>query len=160
MITKWLTLNLLTIFIIVVWSNLQGYESSSIFFSKIFAQVAFILLLINFNMYFVFLLIRKSKLRDVKIRLAKISKRMMKYHVAIAVTATTLVVLHAGIMLYVHYNNLFKGETLSGAFLIGMLSFLLINGLLRRKKATGKRRKFHYMMAFIFFGFMLLHIFI
>lgn len=160
MITKWLTVNLLTIFVIVVWSSLQGYESNFILLSKIFAQVAFILLLINFNMYFVFLLIRKSKLRDVKIRLAKISKRMMKYHVAIAVTATPLVVLHAGIMFYVHYNNLFKGKTISGAFLIGMLPILLFSGLLRRKKATGKRRKFHYMMAFVFFGFLFFHIFL
>jgi hypothetical protein len=160
MIAKWLTVNLLTVFIIVVWSHLQGYESNSIFLSKIFAQVAFILLLINLNMYFIFLLIRKSKLRDVKIRLAKISKRMMKYHVAIAVTATVLVALHAVIMLYAHYENLFLRKTISGAFLIGILPILLFSGLLRRRKATGKRRKFHYMMAFVFFGFLFLHIFL
>jgi hypothetical protein len=160
MITKWLTVNLLTIFIIIIWSTLQGYESSSIFLSKVFAQVAFILFLINLNMYFVFLFIRKSKLRDVKIKLAKISKRMMKYHVAIAVTATTLVALHAGIMLYTFYEAFFKGKTISGAFLIGLLGILLFSGLLRRRKATGRRRKFHYMMAFVFFGFMFLHIFL
>jgi hypothetical protein len=160
MILKWLTVNLLTIFIIVIWSHLQDYESNSVLLSKIFAQVAFILLLINLNMYFVFLLIRKSKLRDVKIKLAKISKRMMKYHVAIAVTATTLVVLHAGIMGCSYYEDFFKGKTISGTLLIGILSILLYSGLLRRRKATGKRRKFHYRMAFVFFGFLFLHIFL
>ncbi|MBY0095636.1 hypothetical protein [Mesobacillus maritimus] len=160
MITKWLTVNFLTIFIIVLWSNLQGYDSNSILLSKIFAQVAFILLLINLNMYFVFLIIRKSNRRDIKIRLAKISIRMMKYHVAIAVTATLLVLLHSGIMVYAYYENLMKGKTISGIILIAILSILLLSGFLRRRKATGKRRKFHYKMAFLFFGFLFLHIFL
>jgi len=37
---------------------------------------------------------------------------------------------------------------------------LLFSGLLRRWKATGKRRRFHYIMAFVFFGFVIFHIFL
>jgi len=134
---KMAAVNFVTIFIIVLWSNLQGSDSNLILLSKILVQVAFILLLINLNMYFIFLIIRKSKRRDIKIRLAKISKRMMKYHVAIAVTASLLVLLHAGIMVYDYYENLTEGKIISGIFLSLFYRFFY-SGTLRRKKAIRK----------------------
>ena len=160
MIIRWLIVNSVTILLIVIWSQIQGYDSNYILLGKIVAQAAFILYLINLNMYFVFLLIRKSKIRAVKIKLAKISKKMMKYHVSIAITATILVFGHAGIMLYAHFGKLWIPKTISGTVLIGILGFLLFSGMLRRWKSTGNRRKFHYSMAFIFFGFVFLHVFI
>lgn len=99
---------------------------------KLIAQIAFILLLFNLNMYFVFLLIRKSKVRNVKVKLAKISKRMMKYHIPFAVTAASLVILHAAIMISVHFEHLWKAKTTSGIISLGLLPLLLYSGLLRR----------------------------
>jgi hypothetical protein len=98
--------------------------------------------------------------RAVKIKLAKISKRMMKYHIPIAITASILIIIHGLIMTSVYFNQFWRGKTISGLVAIGILMILLYSGLLRRKKATGKRRKFHYTMAFTFSGFVLLHIFI
>lgn len=157
MIIRWLTVNIFTVIIILIWSLSQGYENNYILISKLFSQIAFLLFLVNLNMYFVFLLIRKSTVRNVKIKLAKISKRMMKYHIAIAVTATTLILLHAIFMLIFHDLN---AKTASGALAVGILTILLYSGLLRRKKATGRRRRFHYKMAFLFFGFAFIHIFL
>ncbi|SEN25783.1 hypothetical protein SAMN05192533_110192 [Mesobacillus persicus] len=159
MIIKWLAVNILTILAIIIWSQIQGYQSNNIFLGKVIAQVAFVFFLINLNMYFVFLMIRKSKIRDVKIKLARISKKMMKFHVPLAITATTLIICHAVIMFYAQ-SDLLNYKTVTGVFLFGVLSILLFSGILRRKKATGKRRKFHYTMAFLFFGLILLHIFI
>ena len=127
---------------------------------KIAAEVAFCLFLININMYFVFLLIRRSKVRNVKVKLAKLSKRMMKYHIPIAITALLLVIFHAMIMMYVRLEHLWEAKIIMGAATILVLIILLCSGLLRRWKATGNRRKFHYIMAFIFFGFTILHIFL
>lgn len=159
MILKWLAVNIVTILSIIIWSQLKGYQSNDILLGKVIAQMAVVLFLINLNMYFVFLMIRKSKIRDVKIKLARISKKMMKFHVPLAITATTLVICHAVIMFYAH-SDLLNYKTVTGVLLFGVLSILLFSGILRRKKATGKRRKFHYTMAFLFFGFMLLHIII
>ncbi len=160
MIARWLTVNFLTIFIIILWSMYQGYDSSAVLIGKLVAQFAFVLFLININMYFVFLLIRKSKIRNVKIKLAKISKKMMKYHIPIAVTASLLILIHAAIMIYAHLEHLWRAKTISGSVAISILIVLLYSGLLRRWKASGRRRRFHYTMAFVFFGFLLLHVFL
>ncbi|WP_102271719.1 hypothetical protein [Cytobacillus massiliigabonensis] len=160
MITRWLTINIITVIMIIFWSLYQGYDSNFILIGKLIAQAAFILFLINVNMYFVFLFIRKSKVRNVKVKLAKISKRMMKYHIPIAVTAAMLIIIHAAIMVYVQFDYLWKAKTASGAISIGILLLLLYSGLLRRWKASGKRRRFHYIMAFVFLGFVFIHTFI
>ncbi|MEH7122558.1 hypothetical protein V7127_04835 [Bacillus sp. JJ1773] len=160
MITRWLTINIITILVIVLWSLYQGYDSSYILMGKIIAQAAFILFLININMYFVFLLIRKSKIRNVKVKLAKISKKMMRYHIPIAITATLLIIAHAALMISTRFVNLWNTKTVSGAAAIGILIILLFSVLLRRWKASGKRRKFHFTMAFVFLGFVILHVFI
>ncbi|WML48758.1 hypothetical protein RCG23_01040 [Neobacillus sp. PS3-34] len=160
MIARWLFVNILTVFIIVLWTYYQGYDNNDILVGKMLSQAAFILFLINLNMYFVFLLIRKSKIRDVKVTLAKISKKMMKYHIPIAVTATLLIIGHTLIMINANWKHFLQVKAMSGCMAIIILGILLFSGLLRRWKATGRRRKFHYMMAFSFFGFVLLHIFL
>lgn len=160
MITRWLTINIITVLLIVLWSLYQGYDSNYILIGKIIAQAAFILFLININMYFVFLLIRKSKIRNVKVKLAQISKKMMRYHIPIAITASLLIIVHAALMISAYVTDLWKAKTVSGAAAIGILIILLFSGLLRRWKASGKRRKFHFTMAFVFFGFVILHVFI
>lgn len=157
MIARWITFNILIVVIILVWSAYQGYDNNTVLLGKLFSQAAFILFLVNVNMYFVFLFIRSTKVRNVKIKLAQISKRMMKYHIPIAVTATTLVMIHSILMLSVHLWNI---KTASGALAVFGLSILLFSGYLRRKKATGKRRRFHYSMAFAFLGIVLIHIFL
>ncbi|MBT2688239.1 hypothetical protein J7I93_08600 [Bacillus sp. ISL-47] len=160
MIARWLGVNIFTILLILLWSWYQGYDSNKILLGKVLAQAAFILFLINLNMYFIFLLIRKSKIRKVKITLAKISKRMMKYHVAIAATASLLIIAHAVIMITALFEDLWKAKTASGLITWIVLAVLLFSGLLRRRKSTGMRRKFHYIMAFLFFGFVFFHVFI
>lgn len=160
MIARWVSINLVTVLLILLWSWYRGYDSNEIFIGKVLAQAAFVLFLINLNMYFVFLLIRKSKIRKVKVTLAKISKRMMKYHVAIAITATLLIGGHASIMSYTYLDDFWKAKTASGMFAIAILAILLFSGLLRRRKSTGRRRKFHYIMAFVFFGFVFFHVFV
>lgn len=157
MIAKWFALNLAIIIFIIIWSLAQGFETNFILVGKLLAQIAFILFLINLNMYFVFLLIRKSKVRPVKIKLAQISKRMMKYHIPLALTGATLILVHGWMMISVH---LWSGKLATGLIATGTLLFLLFSGLLRRRKATGKRRRFHYQMAFIFFAFVFLHVLI
>lgn len=160
MIAKWLSINGITVIIILLWSVYKGYDSSTILIGKIASQAAFVLFLINLNMYFVFLLIRKSKIRAVKVKLAKISKKMMQYHIPIAITASLLILFHAAIMIYALQDQLWKAKTISGMSAIILLAVLLFSGLLRRWKATGKRRKFHYIMAFTFFAGIILHIFL
>jgi hypothetical protein len=160
MIKKWLLVNALTIVLIIGWSFFQGFTSYYMLSAKIISQIAFVLFLVNVNMYFVLLLIRKGKDRLVKIKLAKISKQMMKFHVPIAVTGVVLIVIHGSMMLTIHFQQLQNLKIISGSIATLVLMVLLFSGGLRKLKASGFRRKFHYKMAFIFFGFMIVHIFI
>ncbi|PWT96354.1 MAG: hypothetical protein C5B52_15935 [Bacteroidetes bacterium] len=147
--------------IFYIWF-IRPHESSWVVVSQFLAQTAILLFLININMYFIFLVIRKTSLRNVKIRLAKFSRQMMKFHIPIALLGTTIIIIHAGINLkelgpvlgYVHL------KLISGYLSFLLLATVLYAGYLRHFKASGFRRKFHLLSAMLFFAAFLLHMFI
>ncbi|OCA81581.1 hypothetical protein A8F94_22180 [Bacillus sp. FJAT-27225] len=160
MILRWVLTNVILVAIILFISLYRGYDSSAILYGKLVAQAAFILFLVNSNMYIVFLLIRKSRIREVKVKLAKISKKLMRYHIPFAVSASVLILVHIGIMVYTYWSSLLQQKILTGIAAVAILPILLYSGYRRHKKATGRRRKSHYWMAFIFLFFVGIHIFV
>ncbi|WP_017755496.1 hypothetical protein [Calidifontibacillus oryziterrae] len=157
----WIISNLLFIFIIIFlsfWN--EEYHSPILSIGQSFAVIAVLLFLINVNMFFIFLIIKKSKRKDLKKNLALFSRKLMKAHVPIGITATAIITIHAVIMIYFHPYGVFHMKKLSGFVAICILVIHLYSGWLRRKKASGFRRKFHLRMAFVFLGFFLLHIFV
>lgn len=154
--------NAIIVFSIVYIWFFRPHDSSLLITAQLLAQIGVILFLININMYFIFLVIRKTSLRKVKIRLAKFSRYLMKWHIKIALLATTINIGHAAINLYglgpvLGFNHL---KLLSGYLSITLLFLTLIAGYLRHKKASGFRRKFHLLTAFTFLGAFLLHMFV
>lgn len=154
-------LGLIIISIVYIWI-LRPHDSSSIVISQLLAQLAIILFFININMYFIFLVIRKTSIRKIKIRLAKFSRYLMKWHIKIALFGTAIVVGHASNNLFefgrlIGYNHL---KLLSGYLAISLLSLTLFAGYLRHKKASGFRKKFHRITAMSFLAAFLLHMFI
>jgi hypothetical protein len=87
---------------------------------------------------------------------------MMKWHIKIAITATTIIIGHAAINLYEIAPVIGFGELklISGYLALALLALTLAAGYLRHKKATGFRRKFHLTTAMVFFLLFLLHMFI
>jgi hypothetical protein len=159
----WIAVNssLIVFSFIYIWF-FRHHDSNLVILAQFLAQMAMILFLVNINMYFIFLVIRKSSVRQVKIRLAKFSRVMMKWHISIAVTATTIIIGHAVINLYeitpvVGFGNL---KLISGYLAISILFLTLSAGYLRHKKSSGFRRKFHLTTAMVFFLVFLIHMFI
>jgi hypothetical protein len=153
--------NLIVFSFIYIWF-FRPHDSNLVVIAQFLAQMAVILFLVNINMYFIFLVIRKSPVRQVKIRLAKFSRVMMKWHISIAVTATTIIIGHAVINLYeiapvVGFGDL---KLVSGYLTISILLLTLSAGYLRHKKSSGFRRKFHLTTAMVFFLVFLIHMFI
>lgn len=151
----------IVISIVYIWL-IRPHDSSILITAQLLAQMGVILFLVNINMYFIFLVIRKTSLRKVKITLAKFSRYLMKWHIRIALYGTTVIFGHAFINLYVlgpviGFNHL---KLLSGYLAILSLLFTLFAGYLRHKKASGFRRKFHLITAMAFLGVFLLHMFI
>lgn len=159
----WVFLNALLVLstFIYIWV-FRNHDSQIVTLGQMFAQIAIILFIVNVNMYFIFLVIRRTKVRKLKIALAKMSRYMMKSHIKLAVIGTILIVFHGGIMLFqlgdiVGYTN---PKIISGILAILCLAVTLIAGYQRHKKSSGFRRKFHYTTAFIFTFIFLLHLFL
>jgi predicted anti-sigma-YlaC factor YlaD len=159
MVAIWLVVNFFIIIGMVVWSLLHETDGLVLQMATIFSQLAVILVLLNINMYFIFLIIRKTKKRKVKLTLAKLSRKVMKVHVPIAISATSLIILHIIFIIFSIPFDLTKPKLLTGLLAVIGLFFTLLAGYLRSKKATGNRRKYHIMTAFIFFIVALVHIF-
>ena len=147
--------------IIYIWV-FRPHDNMLIVFSQFFAQVAMILFIINVNMYFIFLVIRKTKRRKVKVRLATFSRHSMKWHIKIAITSTILIMVHVLI-------NIFKIGPIIGyghfKMLMGYTAFILLwvtlsAGYLRHKKASGFRKRFHRITAMVFTVLFLIHMFV
>jgi hypothetical protein len=159
----WIVVNsiLIVFSFIYIWF-FRPHDSSLVIVAQFLAQLAMILFLVNINMYFIFLVIRKSSVRQIKIRLAKFSRVMMKWHIKIAITATAIIIGHAAINLYeiapvVGFGDL---KLVSGYLVLTVLAVTLSAGYLRHKKASGFRRKFHLTTAMLFFLLFLIHMFI
>ncbi|MDP4084760.1 MAG: hypothetical protein Q8934_09120 [Bacillota bacterium] len=159
----WTAVNIILIVgtIIYIWF-FSSHNNSYIITSQFLAQIAIILFFINVNMYFIFLVIRKTSIRKVKIHLAKFSRIMMKWHIKIGVIATIIIIGHASINLFqvgpvVGFTH---PKLVTGYLAILLLSVTLFAGYLRHKRASGFRRKFHLVSAFVFLAAFLLHMFI
>jgi len=156
----WIGLNALFILVSAVYIWLFAeHDSTLIVAAQFLAQLGILLFIININMYFIFLVIRHSPQRNIKIMLAKWSRKIMKLHIPIAVTGTAVILLHAGIMLQNISLELTHPKMTSGIIAIGFLCFTLFAGYLRRKRASGFRRKFHLVMALSFGVVFCVHLF-
>lgn len=159
----WIAVNsfLIVFSFIYIWF-FRPHDSNLVIIAQFLAQMAMILFLVNINMYFIFLVIRKSSVRQIKIRLAKFSRAMMKWHIKIAITATTIIIGHAAINLYEIAPVIGFGDPklVSGYLAISILLLTLSAGYLRHKKSSGFRRKFHLTTAMVFFLVFLIHMFI
>ncbi|GGK35901.1 hypothetical protein GCM10010965_31070 [Caldalkalibacillus thermarum] len=90
MVQIWLGMNVLFVIAVLVWSWQKESISIIIDLAKLTSQTALILFLVNVNMYFIFLVIRKSKVRKIKVSLAKISRYMMKAHIPLVAALLVL----------------------------------------------------------------------
>ncbi|MCH1623986.1 hypothetical protein [Fredinandcohnia quinoae] len=159
----WLVVNVLFVIITAIYIWLfRTQDSSIILLGQFLAQIGILFFLVNVNMYFIFLVIRKSRTRKLKINLAKISRKMMKAHIPFAIMGTIIIIFHGIIMLYkmgdiVSFTN---SKLLSGYAAILLLSVTLFAGYLRHKRSSGFRRRFHLVAALTFTSFFILHLFL
>ena len=144
--------------IIYIWF-FRPHNSSLLVASQLFSQIAIILFFININMYFIFLVIRKTTVRKVKIRLAKISRFLMKGHIKIALLGALAITGHAVINLskFAPAIGFFHVKIITGYLAFTALLVTLFAGYLRHKRASGFRRRFHLISAMTFLVAFLLH---
>lgn len=158
----WIMVNALFIIgtTLYIWL-VHPHDSKVVQSGQFIAQVAVLLFLVNINMHFIFKIIKKSDRRQIKVMLAKFSRKMMKWHVPFAIVGTALILIHAGIMItklgpvigLLHY------KMITGYVAFVYLIITLIGGYRRSRKSSGFRRKFHLAAAMIFGGMFVIHLF-
>jgi hypothetical protein len=80
----------------------------------------------------------------------------IRFHIALAIIGTLLIVFHAALMVTIIPIN--SPHAFSGLLsLVGLLA-VLITGYLRKRRSSGKRRRYHRYMAFIFIALVIIHI--
>lgn len=86
----------------------------------------------------------------------------MKIRIPIAIIATSLIVVHAVIMIMKEAGQIgyFHPKLIAGYIAMITLSINLFAGYLKHLRASGFRRRFHLTMALIFAVSFLVHIFI
>jgi hypothetical protein len=159
----WLLINglLLIISTIYIWL-IRPHDSTLIVSGQLIAQIAIIFFLVNVNMYFIFLVIKKSKQRKIKVGLSKIARKMMKSHIHLAIFGTSLILIHGCIMLWklgsvIGFLHL---KMITGYIGMILLTLTLFGGYRRHRKASGFRRRFHLVMALIFAVVFIIHLFL
>jgi DMSO/TMAO reductase YedYZ heme-binding membrane subunit len=80
----------------------------------------------------------------------------IRFHIAIAIIGTLMIIFHASLMLTIIPIN--SPYALTGLLtLLGLLG-VLITGYLRKRRSSGKRRRYHRYMAFLFIILVIIHL--
>jgi membrane-anchored protein YejM (alkaline phosphatase superfamily) len=123
--------------------------------AKLFGRLAIGYFFLSFLLYLFLYLIShlpKSKARG---RLVIFTRVYIRFHIAISIIGALLIVLHVTIMTSLMPKT---QETITGLLTMIALFSVLFTGYLRKRKSSGKRRRFHRYMAFLFITLVIIHV--
>ncbi|WP_066175938.1 DUF4405 domain-containing protein [Bacillus marinisedimentorum] len=127
---------------------------------KWLGRIGLIYFLIAFTLYLLLFTISHSPRPKPKWlgKLVGFTRVFIRFHVATAIYAVLWILPHAWWMgSNVPFDNRYSW---TGALALLALIPLLITGYMRKRKSSGKRRRFHRYSAFVFVGLMLIHFFL
>lgn len=155
--SKWFLFNLL-LFIVVIWKVTEHYSFPYLKIHIILGLMGVLLYLYNWTRNAVFETIRNVPNRKMKVRLARLSKRVVTVHRWTGNIAL-LVLLGHGILVIYQYGFYIKNPKM----VIGMTALILIiiqvvTGWLRLYKPTIKLRYFHLYNGMAIFFLILIHL--
>jgi hypothetical protein len=153
---KWFYINI-TIFLFALWKGIIMYLPY-VKAAVLFALIGLFFILVNWNMHGMFLQIRTIQDRQHKIRIAKVAKKIMPFHIWIGMSGFILIIIHACFIIHLygfHWHNL---KIISGLVALTAFACHVTTGLLRKVKPSGKRRRAHIRTAFILIFTVVVHI--
>lgn len=127
------------------------------FSSKRLAHIAITFFSLSFLLYpFLFTISRIPKSR-VRKRLVMFTRIYIRFHIAFAIFGTFLILIHSIFML--RMIPIQSSYAVTGMIAFTALLAVVSTGILRKFKSSGKRRRYHRYMGFLFIIFVILHIF-
>lgn len=124
--------------------------------AKTLAQYAVVYYIAAFLLYIFLLAIIHLPESDKRKSLVLFTRVYIRFHVALAIMGTLFISFHITWMMTIIPLNNPKGFT--GLLASCGLLALLITGYLRIRKSSGRRRRYHRYMAFVFILFVIIHL--
>jgi len=153
----WMSLSLLAVAVAAACLWLAPLRPSAVYRIAGFSALAAALLFAaNLSYAALFQAIKRGAARSLRVRLAKLARKAMPWHMPIGIVGTALAVVHAGVMLTQHGVTAHP-KTIAGLASLLLLGLTLIAGVLRTRRASGFRRKFHLTAALLFAASFLVH---
>jgi cation transport ATPase len=137
--------------IIFLSSNPVGYK-----LAKTLANFAIIYFAIAFLLYLFLYGISHLPISRTRKRLVTFTRIYIRFHIAVAIVGTIFITLHATLMLSI--IPITSQTAITGLLTLISLIGVLFTGFLRKRKSSGKRRRFHRYVSFLFVSFLVIHL--
>jgi hypothetical protein len=123
--------------------------------AKLFGRLAISYFFLSFLLYLFLYSISHLPKSQVRGGLVVFTRVYIRFHIAISIIGTLLIVLHVMVMASLMPIT---PKTITGLLAMIALCFVLFTGYLRKRKSSGKRRRFHRYMAFLFIALVVIHV--
>ncbi|WP_010098638.1 hypothetical protein [Ornithinibacillus scapharcae] len=155
--SKWFLLNFLLL-ITVIWKVTEHYSFPNLKVHILLGLLGVLLFLYNWTRNAVFETIRNIPDRKVKIRLAKLSKRVVMVHRWTGNIVMAVILLH-GLMIISQYGFTIRSpKMVVGLMALVLMAIQVITGWVRLFKPTIRVRYIHLYNGMVIFFFVTLHI--
>ncbi|WP_349409199.1 hypothetical protein [Pseudalkalibacillus sp. SCS-8] len=123
----------------------------------LWANTALVYFILAFILYLFLRLIGRLGRSEARRRLVIFTRVYIRFHVASAILGVGALLMHAGYMLSTGWAATLTGKT--GMVALIALAALLFTGYLRKRKSSGRRRRFHRYTAYLFLIIVFFHVF-
>ncbi|WP_411842500.1 hypothetical protein [Salinicoccus sp. HZC-1] len=153
----WFLLNA-ALLIWAIWNVAAGLSIHSTYMHILLGFAGFLFFIFNWTRNAVFSTIRNAESRQTKVRLARMSKRIVPYHRYIGTTALLLIILHGVSVVHFYSFDLANMKVLTGFLAAVNLLILVLSGWYRLLfDSSLKIRKLHIRLGISLFIFVVLH---
>lgn len=113
--------------------------------------------LLAFFLYILLIIIRKNPRRKWTYTVVFVTRRYIQFHLPLAVIGVLWLLIHVFVMSSATLVNL---KAMTGIMALLALSAVLVTGYMRKRKASGKRRRSHRYISYAFLIFLCVHLLI
>jgi len=149
----WFLINMVVL-LFAIWKMMTSYMGIHI----ILGAIGFLFVLYNWTRHAVYSTIRSNISRKRKIKYAKLTKRVRKYHQWVGIFALLFICFHGLLVLYYYNFHLNNVKILSGLGAVTMLTGLVITGFRRKWRKIRHRHIIHLSFGYATFTFVLIHL--
>lgn len=148
------------LFLWALWNTVQGLAGHSVYYHLLLGLLGFLLFIFNWTRNAVFATIRSTGDRAVKIRLARMSKKIMPWHRWVGTLSCILIILHGAAVFHLYGFNPGSMKMLTGLLATVNLLALVLSGwyslLIRHNLRT---RRLHFGLGLTMFILTAMHLF-